>query len=128
MTGRKNYKSKVGEIFVYFKTVELLLVRWQLQGDDGTVPDSSWTSLSHAEFSLIEMALAINALALNVLTAISIKRENVCSRNVFVDFYIQKVTWNVIFYFILVWWGVNSSCFSKKIKLFLEIFISGTLK
>lgn len=59
MTGRKNYKSKVDEIFVCFKT-ELLLVTWQLQGDDGTVSDSNWTSLSHADFSLIEMALAIN--------------------------------------------------------------------
>lgn len=98
MTRRKNDKSKVGEIFVYFKTGELLLVRWQLQGDDGTVSDSNWTSLSHADFSWIEMTLAINPLALNVPHCNNHKERECVLQESLVVFYVQKVTWNAILF------------------------------
>lgn len=91
--GGKNYKSEVGEIFVHFKTVELLLVRLQLQGDDGTVPDRTgpvcpvlislgleWHWQLTPWLSLCPTAIIINK-----------GRESVF-KECLVVFYVQKVT------------------------------------
>lgn len=72
-------------------------------GRDGTVSDSNWTSLSHADFSLIEMTLAINPLALNVPHCNNHKERDCVLKECLVVFCVQKVTWNVIlFYFSVV--------------------------
>lgn len=76
---------------------------------------------------MIEMGLAIYSLALSV-TVITHEERGCMFKKCLVVFYIQKVIGMLFYFTFLEWWGANSSCCSKKTKLFLEIFISATLK